>query len=67
MEQLVKEITTLHKVLNKYLGLSTVHSIMGQVLDATNTKLAEEYNKVEFKSEDAKKRWVRAYLMVGRI
>lgn len=58
MEQLVKEITTLHKVLNKYLGLSTVHSIMAQVLDATNTKLAEEYSKVEFKSEDAKKRWV---------
>lgn len=56
MEQLVKEITTLHKVLNKYLGASTVHSIMGQVLDATNVKLSEEYSKVEFKTEDAKKR-----------
>lgn len=57
MEQLVKEITTLHKVLTKYLSPSTVHSIMGQVLDASNDKLGEEYKKVEFKTEDAKKRY----------
>ncbi|GHJ85637.1 hypothetical protein NliqN6_2039 [Naganishia liquefaciens] len=59
MEQLLKEITTLHKVLTKYLASSTVHSIMGQVLDATNDKLGEEYKKVEFKTEEAKKRMMQ--------
>lgn len=56
MEQLVKEITTLHKVLYKYLAVSSVHTIMSHVLEATNEKLGEEYRKVELKSEDAKKR-----------
>ncbi|KAJ9108831.1 hypothetical protein QFC21_000151 [Naganishia friedmannii] len=59
MEQLVKEITTLHKVLYKYLAISTVHTIMGRVLEATNEKLGEEYRKIELKSEDAKKRMIQ--------
>jgi vacuolar protein sorting-associated protein 54 len=63
MEQLVKEITTLHKVLTKYLSPSTVHGIMGQVLDASNDKLGEEYKKVEFKTEEAKKRYLHLVRM----
>lgn len=66
MEQLVKEITTLHKVLTKYLSSSTVYSIMGQVLDASNDKLGEEYKKVEFKSDEAKKRYLRLFRMKAR-
>lgn len=53
----MKEITTLHKVLYKYLAISSVHTIMGRVLEATNQKLGEEYGKIELKSEDAKKRY----------
>ncbi|KAJ9125183.1 hypothetical protein QFC22_000137 [Naganishia vaughanmartiniae] len=59
MEQLVKEITTLHKVLYKYLAISSVHTIMGRVLEATNSRLGEEYSKVDLRSEDAKKRMMQ--------
>jgi len=53
---LVKETATLHKVLSKYLAQQTVEGVMSQVLAASVHRLSEEYNKVEFKSEDAKKR-----------
>lgn len=53
---LVKETATLHKVLSKYLSNNTVESVMSQVIAAYVHRLSEEYNKVELKSEDAKKR-----------
>ncbi len=53
---LVKECTTLHKVLSKYLSDSVVYMIMTQVVDAIRTKIGDEYAKVELKSEDGKKR-----------
>jgi vacuolar protein sorting-associated protein 54 len=53
---LVKETATLHKVLSKYLAQPTVESVMSQVLAASVHRLSEEYSKVEFKSDDAKKR-----------
>jgi vacuolar protein sorting-associated protein 54 len=53
---LVKETATLHKVLSKYLTPQTVDSVLSQVVDANAHRLSEEYGKVEFKSEEAKKR-----------
>ncbi|KAL1406348.1 hypothetical protein Q8F55_008047 [Vanrija albida] len=53
---LTKETQTLHKVLSKYLSQATVEGVMSQVLAASVHRLSEEFTKVEFKSEDAKKR-----------
>lgn len=53
---LTKETQTLHKVLSKYLSQATVEGVMSQVLAASVHRLSEEYGKVEFKSEEAKKR-----------
>lgn len=72
VELLAKETATLHKVLSKYLATQTVEvrhvvqsgqsltlqGVMSQVLDAIVQRLTDEYSKVEFKSEDAKKRYV---------
>ncbi|WVR03759.1 hypothetical protein IAU60_000754 [Kwoniella sp. DSM 27419] len=55
-EMLVKETATLHKVLSKYLAASTVENVMSEVVGAIVHRLSEEYGKVEFKSDDAKKR-----------
>nr|XP_018264784.1 uncharacterized protein I303_02963 [Kwoniella dejecticola CBS 10117]OBR86942.1 hypothetical protein I303_02963 [Kwoniella dejecticola CBS 10117] len=55
-EMLVKETATLHKVLSKYLAASTVDSVMSEVISAIVHRLSEEYSKIEFKSEEAKKR-----------
>jgi vacuolar protein sorting-associated protein 54 len=56
MEALVKEHTTLHKVLSRFLQLPTVEFIMMQVFSALNAGLAEEYSKIEVKTEAAKER-----------
>ena len=56
METLVKETTTLHKVLLRYLPPSSLETVMMQVLSQIGARLAEEYGKIELKSEAAKHR-----------
>lgn len=56
METLIKEAGTLHKVLFKYLPGSALEVVMMQVLSAINSRLAEEYSRINLKSEDAKAR-----------
>ena len=56
METLVKETTTLHKVLLRYLPSSSLETVMMQVLSQIGARLAEEYGKIELKSEAAKSR-----------
>lgn len=57
-EMLVKETTTLHKVLSKYLSSQAVSIVMSQVISATRERFGDIMGKVELKSEDAKKRWL---------
>ncbi|OCF43342.1 hypothetical protein I317_02780 [Kwoniella heveanensis CBS 569] len=63
-EMLVKETATLHKVLSKYLAMSTVEVVMSEVIGAIVHRLSEEYGKVEFKSEDAKKRMLQDVALI---
>jgi len=56
METLVKETATLHKVLSKYLQSQTLEIVMMQVFSTINSRLAEEYSKIELRSEAAKSR-----------
>ncbi|KAM0755447.1 hypothetical protein T439DRAFT_375809 [Meredithblackwellia eburnea MCA 4105] len=56
MEALVKEHLTLHKVLSRFLQSQTVDFIMGQVFSALNSRLAEEFGKIDVKTEAAKAR-----------
>lgn len=56
MEFLVKEHTTLHKVLSRFLHAETVMHIMTQVFAALDAKLAEQFGKVELKSQRAQER-----------
>ncbi|EJU05549.1 Vps54-domain-containing protein [Dacryopinax primogenitus] len=56
MEMIVKETVTLHKVLSRYLSAAVVEYVMEQVLGTTNTRLGEEYGKIELPSKDAKAR-----------
>ncbi|WVF65822.1 hypothetical protein IAT40_000559 [Kwoniella sp. CBS 6097] len=63
-EMLVKETATLHKVLSKYLAASTVEIVMSEVIGAIVHRLSEEYGKVEFKSEDAKKRMLQDVALI---
>ncbi|WVQ93468.1 hypothetical protein IAU59_000542 [Kwoniella sp. CBS 9459] len=63
-EMLVKETATLHKVLSKYLAASTVEVVMSEVIGAIVHRLSEEYGKVEFKSEDAKKRMLQDVALI---
>jgi vacuolar protein sorting-associated protein 54 len=56
METLAKETTTLNKVLSKYLQGPTLSLVMGQVFSSINSRLAEEFENVELKSDAAKER-----------
>ncbi|GAA5998853.1 hypothetical protein JCM5350_000108, partial [Sporobolomyces pararoseus] len=56
MESLVKEHLTLYKVLSRFLHSETVFAIMSQVFKALDSKLGQEYDRIEFKSEEAKDR-----------
>ncbi|GAA6059520.1 hypothetical protein JCM10212_006018 [Sporobolomyces blumeae] len=56
MESLTKEHLTLYKVLSRFLHTETVFSIMSQVFSALDSRLSEEFGKVEFQSEAAKER-----------
>ncbi|GAA5877451.1 hypothetical protein JCM16303_003338 [Sporobolomyces ruberrimus] len=56
MESLVKEHLTLYKVLSRFLHTETVFSIMSQVFKALDEKLGEEYDRIDFKSSEAKDR-----------
>ncbi|WVQ78816.1 hypothetical protein IAT38_000907 [Cryptococcus sp. DSM 104549] len=63
-EMLVKESATLHKVLSKYLAVSTVEGVMSEVIQAIVTRLGEEYTKVELKSDEAKKRMLQDVALI---
>lgn len=56
MEALVKEHTTLHKVLSRFLQGPTVEFIMMQVFSALNAGLAEQFGSLNVKTEAAKNR-----------
>ncbi|KAL8286138.1 hypothetical protein RQP46_004626 [Phenoliferia psychrophenolica] len=64
MEALVKEHMTLHKVLSRFLQGPTVEFIMAQVFSALNARLADEFAKVQPRTEAAKHRMLAdvAYL-----
>ncbi|CAG8558783.1 4928_t:CDS:10, partial [Racocetra fulgida] len=56
MESLVKETTTLHKVLNKYLPQEILQNVMLDVFKSSNTKIAEEIAKVDIYTPLGKER-----------
>ncbi|CAG8621600.1 13009_t:CDS:10, partial [Racocetra persica] len=56
MESLVKETTTLHKVLNKYLPQEILQNVMSDVFKSSNTKIAEEIAKVDIYTPLGKER-----------
>jgi len=56
MEVLVKETTTLHKVLSRYLSPAIVEDVMAQVFAAINHRLSEEYGKIALPHREAKLR-----------
>ncbi|KAK8861632.1 hypothetical protein IAR55_002455 [Kwoniella newhampshirensis] len=64
-EMLVKETATLHKVLSKYLAASTVEGVMSEVIAAIVSRLSDEYGKVEFKSDEAKKRMLQDVALIS--
>nr|XP_019050447.1 hypothetical protein I302_00879 [Kwoniella bestiolae CBS 10118]OCF29377.1 hypothetical protein I302_00879 [Kwoniella bestiolae CBS 10118] len=64
-EMLVKETATLHKVLSKYLAAATVDAVMSEVISAIVHRLSEEYGKIEFKSEEAKKRILQDVALIS--
>ncbi|WWD16451.1 hypothetical protein CI109_100877 [Kwoniella shandongensis] len=64
-EMLVKETATLHKVLSKYLASSTVEGVMSEVISAIVSRLSDEYGKVEFKSDEAKKRMLQDVALIS--
>ncbi|WVQ64963.1 uncharacterized protein L199_003133 [Kwoniella botswanensis] len=64
-EMLVKETATLHKVLSKYLAATTVDAVMSEVISAIVHRLSEEYDKIEFKSEEAKKRMLQDVALIS--
>lgn len=59
MEALVKEATTLHKVLSKYMPGPALELVMMQVLSAITSRLAEEYGKIVLADGAAKERMIR--------
>ncbi|KZT57023.1 Vps54-domain-containing protein [Calocera cornea HHB12733] len=56
IEMIVKETVTLHKVLSRYLSGPVVEYVMEQVLGTMNSRLAEEYTKIDLPNKDAKAR-----------
>lgn len=59
METLVKETSTLYKVLSKHLPPPTLLSIMGPVFASYKEKLMDVYSTVELKSEGAKRKMMK--------
>lgn len=53
---LVKESSTLHKVLTKYLGHDEVEGVMKRVIGEIGRRLGEEFGKIKVQNEDAKKK-----------
>ncbi|BFZ59928.1 hypothetical protein YB2330_000950 [Saitoella coloradoensis] len=53
MEALVKETTTLHKVLAKYLNDIGLQAILDEVHARYNSRLGEEYRRIELRSVQA--------------
>ncbi|MCO5566038.1 hypothetical protein L7F22_019713 [Adiantum nelumboides] len=56
MMDLVKETTTLHKVLCKYLQPTVVEGVIGQVLVSIDKRIASEFRKIESHDENTTKR-----------
>ena len=59
METLVKETSTLYKVLSKHLPPETLLCIMGPVFKSYKEKLMDVYSTVELPSETAKEKMLR--------
>ncbi|CAK5265084.1 unnamed protein product [Mycena citricolor] len=56
MSVLVKETTTLHKVLSRHLSAAVIEEVMSQVFAAINHRLSEEYGQLVLPSEEARQR-----------
>lgn len=56
MSTLVKETSTLHKVISKYLPKESVKSIMNEVFRTSNRKLEEEVKKIDLFTAAGKNR-----------
>lgn len=54
MEALIKETTTLHKVLSRFMPGQALEFVMMQVLSTITSRLAEEYSKMELPDNKAK-------------
>ncbi|KAI7951609.1 hypothetical protein MJO28_007293 [Puccinia striiformis f. sp. tritici] len=59
LESLLKEVGTLHRVLGRYLPSSTLQDILSQVFMSIHGALEEEFNQVEIKSIEGKRRILR--------
>ncbi|KAG0141899.1 hypothetical protein CROQUDRAFT_82786 [Cronartium quercuum f. sp. fusiforme G11] len=64
LESLFKEVSTLHKVLNRYLSTSTLELIMTQVFTSINSTLSYEYGNLELKSDLAHDRLLRDAIFI---
>ncbi|CAJ0626028.1 10100_t:CDS:10 [Entrophospora sp. SA101] len=58
IESLIKETSTLHKVLNKYLPPETLQNVMTQIFKSSMSKIAEEIGKLNINTSDGKKRLI---------
>ncbi|KAL7750055.1 hypothetical protein RI367_004570 [Sorochytrium milnesiophthora] len=56
MEQLVKETTTLHKVLGKYLPIDIVKRVLGEIFICYGIKLEDELKRLDIYTSVAKNR-----------
>ena len=59
METLVKETTTLDRVLSKHLSQQTLLSIMTPVFNIYKDKLMEAYSSIELRNENAKAKMLK--------
>ncbi|KIR70785.1 hypothetical protein CNBG_9448 [Cryptococcus deuterogattii R265] len=64
-EMLVKESSTLHKVLTKYLGHDEVEGVMKRVIGEIGRRLGEEFGKIEVQNEDAKKKMLQDVAVIS--
>lgn len=59
LESLLKEVSTLHRVLGRYLSPSTLQAILSQVFLSIHGALHEVFSRVEVESTQAKERVLR--------
>ncbi|MBW0550804.1 hypothetical protein O181_090519 [Austropuccinia psidii MF-1] len=66
LENLLKEVTTLHRVLSRYLLPSTLQAIMTQVFSAIHHTLSKEFSKGNVQSAHAKERLLQDVQFLSR-